>query len=542
MKLRTDTRVLAGALFASLGIFPTACGGQSLRDGGDGSSGGDGGGGDTGGSGGITGGAGNSTGGGDPSTGGIAPTGGTGNVGGTSIPTGGVGGTVPVNQYPCENPTEIGAGTSGFVRCENGVKRRRSIETCYVAVPRPDRLPEVMGATCSSDGDCQDPIYGPYGHCAMATIVGEVAPRHCSTGCASDADCDDGWICECGDFVGRCMIASCTSDADCTPGFFCQTHDRLPGCSILGYACQRPGDACGSDADCNAASKCSAGDHGDRERTCSPMTCISGRPFLVDGALRTAPATERSDWLAGNAWPDAASLSRPSRERAGDSYAECAALEHASVASFARFTLGLLAVAAPAELVAESVRAMADEIEHARVTFDLASHFLGRRVGPGALSTEGALDDSSTLDELALATFVEGCVGETLGAVEAREAAAHAVDPVLRAALERIADDEARHAALAFRFVAWALERSPTTLVRKLRAALESVRVAESRRDPGDDDGGELERYGVLTAEHRHAVRRHGFAEVVGPCTSALLEHAPGRRFAGSTLQGPTKQ
>jgi hypothetical protein len=452
-------------------------------------------------------------------------------------------GTVPVNRYPCENPIDIGAGTSGFVRCENGVMRRRSIETCYVGLPRPDPLPEVMGATCSSDLDCQDANYGPFGHCGITTAIGGVAPRYCMPGCASDTDCDPGLICECGDFVGRCVSATCTSDVDCTPGFFCQTHDRLPGCSFQAYACQRPGDACASDADCNAASVCSAGYEGNLERTCTPRTCVPGRPFLVDGALRTAPVAERSDWLAASAWPDAELLSPALRERAGAFYAECAALEHASVASFARFTLGLLAVAAPAELVAESVRAMADEIEHARVTYDLASHFLGRRVGPGALSTQGALDDGSTLDELALSTFVEGCVGETLGAVEAREAAAHAVDPVLRVALERIADDEARHAALAFRFVAWALERSPTTLVRKLRAALESVRVAESGRDPGEDDGGdELECYGVLTAAHRLAVRRHGFAEVVEPCASALLQRAPGRRFAGSTLQGATKQ
>jgi hypothetical protein len=365
MKLRTDTRVLAGALFASLGILPTACGGQSLRDGGDGSSGGDGGGGETGG------GGGNATNGGSPGTGGIAPTSGTGNVGGTSIPTGGVGGTVPVNRYPCENPIDIGAGTSGFVRCENGVMRRRSIETCYVGLPRPDPLPEVMGATCSSDLDCQDANYGPFGHCGITTAIGGVAPRYCMPGCASDTDCDPGLICECGDFVGRCVSATCTSDVDCTPGFFCQTHDRLPGCSFQAYACQRPGDACASDADCNAASVCSAGYEGNLERTCTPRTCVPGRPFLVDGALRTAPVAERSDWLAASAWPDAELLSPALRERAGAFYAECAALEHASVASFARFTLGLLAVAAPAELVAESVRAMADEIEHARVTYDL---------------------------------------------------------------------------------------------------------------------------------------------------------------------------
>jgi hypothetical protein len=377
----------------------------------------------------------------------------------------------------------------------------------------------------------------------MATTVGNVAPRHCTAGCASDADCNQGSVCECGDFVGRCVSATCASDADCTPGFFCQTHDSLPGCTSQAYACQRPGDLCGSDADCSASSACSAGIEGNHERSCSPKSCVPGRPFLVDGALRTAPIADRSDWLVAGAWPDTAVLSAALRERAGDFYAECAALEHASVASFARFTLGLLAVAAPPEFVAESVRAMADEIEHARMTYDIASHFLGRPVGPGALSTEGALGGSSTLDELALATFVEGCVGETLGAVEAREAAAHAVDPVLRAALERIADDEARHAALAFRFVAWALERSPTTFVQKLRAALESARVAETARDPGNDDcGGEPERYGVLTAAHRRAVRRHAFAEVVGPCTSALLERAPGSRFAGSTLQGPTKQ
>jgi hypothetical protein len=57
-----------------------------------------------------------------------------------------------------------------------------------------------------------------------------------------------------------------------------------------------------------------------------------------------------------------------------------------------------------------------------------------------------------------IGTVREGCVGETLAALEAAEALQHCEDEAARPVLERIAAEEAQHAQLAWRFVAWALE------------------------------------------------------------------------------------
>ena len=101
---------------------------------------------------------------------------------------------------------------------------------------------------------------------------------------------------------------------------------------------------------------------------------------------------------------------------------------------------------------------MADETVHAKLAFAFASAYAGHEIGPGPLDIEGALSQSSFRDIL-VTTIREGCIGETIAAIEAAEALEHVQDAAVRHALERIAADETRHAELAWKFVAWALER-----------------------------------------------------------------------------------
>jgi len=71
------------------------------------------------------------------------------------------------------------------------------------------------------------------------------------------------------------------------------------------------------------------------------------------------------------------------------------------------------------------------------------------------------------LEQIALENAVEGCVRETFAALVARRQAIAAADLDVRAAMRRIAADEARHAALAFRVDAWARARlSPAARAR----------------------------------------------------------------------------
>jgi hypothetical protein len=73
---------------------------------------------------------------------------------------------------------------------------------------------------------------------------------------------------------------------------------------------------------------------------------------------------------------------------------------------------------------------------------------------------------------LALAVFEEGCLGETIAALEAGVAAAAQQDPDARRALERIAADERRHAALAWRTLRWLLDEFGAPVHAALRRRL----------------------------------------------------------------------
>lgn len=64
-------------------------------------------------------------------------------------------------------------------------------------------------------------------------------------------------------------------------------------------------------------------------------------------------------------------------------------------------------------------------------------------------------------------------MGETLAALLAVERLAGATDPAVRSTLEAIARDEARHAALAYRFVAWAIASGGEPIRRAACAAFD---------------------------------------------------------------------
>jgi hypothetical protein len=147
-------------------------------------------------------------------------------------------------------------------------------------------------------------------------------------------------------------------------------------------------------------------------------------------------------------------------------------MEHASIAAFARFNLQLLALGAPPQLVEACTAALADETAHAKLCFGIASAYAGHAIGPGPLDVSNSLELTSLADIVDL-VILEGCVGETSAALDALESAESAADPVIRSAYARIADDEQRHAGLAFRFVQWALERDRAAVLPRLQAALD---------------------------------------------------------------------
>jgi hypothetical protein len=204
-----------------------------------------------------------------------------------------------------------------------------------------------------------------------------------------------------------------------------------------------------------------------------------------------------------------------------------ARFEHASIASFNRFSLELLALGAPAELVAASNRAALQEVAHARASFALASAYAGRDIGPGALDIAGLGLDRVALDVLASATVSEGCIDETLAAAEAAGAEERASEPAVRWVLATIAREEREHAALAFRFVRWACDVGGEPVRESARQTFHAaLALRRASRQPAPDSPAlarALEEHGQLAPTTRAALRVRTCREVLEPAARELF-------------------
>ena len=230
------------------------------------------------------------------------------------------------------------------------------------------------------------------------------------------------------------------------------------------------------------------------------------------------------------AWDELRAMARALPEalsaRLANEWARDAQFEHASIASFGRFALDLLAVGAPSELVESAHRAAIDEIEHARLCFSLASVYGGKAIGPGPLPLSPSAFAPVTLDAMVRATVLEGCVNETLAAIEAKVAAVQAEPAAVHAALATIERQESDHAALAFRFVGWAIASSGSETRAAARSAfvLAGERIGAQGFAHGSDPlEHELARHGRLGPRARHELRARALSEVIAPAARALL-------------------
>jgi hypothetical protein len=249
-----------------------------------------------------------------------------------------------------------------------------------------------------------------------------------------------------------------------------------------------------------------------------------GRPFVAGGETRTARVNSSSDWVAAPLACDAA-LDDATRIELARAWLADASLEHASIASFARFTLQALSLGAPPDLIADAQRASLDEVAHAQACFALASRYAGSPLGPGTFGMHGALEPT-TLAEAAAATVREGCVGETLSALVAQAQLARATDANVREALSRIADDEARHAELAWRFVGWAVQTGGEPVRSAVKKAFGEALARVYLEPARDQPAVHLEKWhahGRLMAVEERACWLDAAREVIEPCADRLL-------------------
>ncbi|UQA59779.1 ferritin-like domain-containing protein [Polyangium aurulentum] len=419
----------------------------------------------------------------------------------------------------------------GWITEKDGSVHRGSRTTCDTAIQKTTCAGTENHLSCRADADCKS---GPNGRCTSG--IGQVGTYcSCTYACEKDEDCGADEVCVCrgtGTLSAPhsvCAKAACKVDADC-PESSCGLSVFNNGChEQVSLACRTKADACHTDAECHGRAGARGGgacvvrgvgtrDAASLQWECGYRSCVIGRPLVVGGEARAAGTASREDWRT-SADIDIESLSPDLRAALAEHHAAAAAMEHASVASFARFSLQLLALGAPAELVAEAHRAALDEVEHARLGYGIASRFAGRALGPSILP-EATAPLAADMVGVVEALVEEGCVGETLGAAEGMELERRAADRGLAEALARIAEDEERHAQLAWRSLKWLLEVGGEEARCAARRAFARA-VSQYGRDP--EDGPVVrEDLGVLSARTLGRLRREVLAEVVEPCRAAL--------------------
>lgn len=445
---------------------------------------------------------------------------------------------------------------TGFAACESGERHRPTSGTCGMDAPGVAEVPafDAGSATlapgqCNIDADC---VEREYGSCSYAgPLVPRGSPGDCYYGCATDAHCEAGQACLCGGTPAQshCIPADCKVDADCGEGELCSVVDDDSigdACDVfprVRMMCLGAEGECRTDADCQRLisnwSRLHCEGSSGTARCSSVLSCPIGRPFLIDGEARRSALCIGIDATPGEA-RETASVHN---ERIAAHWAEQALMEHASIAAFARFTLQLLQLGAPAGLVQASVSAGQDEAEHARLCFEIATRHRGAALSAGPLNIAGALPTLS-LEQIVDLVIEEGCIGETCAALFAAEGCSHATDVHIKAVLAKIRDDEFRHAELAWRFVAWATEQPefdtralPSMFTRAIEQRGTQTRLHDSGArhgavHPNDDDA--LLGAGILGTAREAELTRAALGEVIRPCAEALLH-----RVASSATTEP---
>jgi len=161
------------------------------------------------------------------------------------------------------------------------------------------------------------------------------------------------------------------------------------------------------------------------------------------------------DWLrlpAGRVPPGAPGFRTAARSVA-EFALQAAHAEAQSVSAFEVLALELRAQGAPPAWSRRARAFARDEVRHARAWLEVAER--GRGASLEVPPVPGPVRRTESLAQLAIDNVVSGCIGETHGAWLLLRQAACARDGRLRALAQRIALDEAEHAAFAFEIHAW---------------------------------------------------------------------------------------
>jgi bacterioferritin (cytochrome b1) len=436
----------------------------------------------------------------------------------------------------CANPQWLTDGLNnctGYVRCEDGAINRVVVMPSDPTIPGLACSPQDTGGgdgACAVDADCSGP--------ERARCVERYEPSvgfnycTCQRSCTTDDQCPSNQVCSPDVLNGGELGASVCVPAGCSTGADCESGEC--GLGVFSDDCEGHVDlACRSEADdCRVAADYVPGPDEGTAMQYENHACVVGpngtfviqfdicdvgRPLRVNGDNRTASTAQGAGWTTTL---DATPASTTHAATLADYWAHVGLMEHASVASFNRVSLQLMALGAPADLVRRTQEAALDEVRHAELAFGLATHFSGSPVGPGPMSLAGVTLDT-TPEQVLTDLIEEACVRETLGVAEALLAASVCQDPVVYGVLEQIAADELRHAQLAWATLDWMLLMHP-----RLRSLAKERFDRELDRAASGEfvgDGPALPALGLPGSPARQATHQDVVVNCLRPAVEALF-------------------
>jgi hypothetical protein len=202
--------------------------------------------------------------------------------------------------------------------------------------------------------------------------------------------------------------------------------------------------------------------------------------------------------------------------------------EWVSVAAFSKLSLELLELGAPSELVRECHTAALEEIAHTRLCLDVATglHRGAADAGEAPIPALSSLRGGRAhLVDVATESLVQGAFLERVSAEVARDLGDGCDSVPIRAALQRISEDEQRHAEHSFQIVLWCLRQAGATLGPILERALAAA--GQQPPDPSEIGAdGAYEDLGIPGAARMAAVRARVLAEVGSRLRAALATTA----------------
>lgn len=233
-------------------------------------------------------------------------------------------------------------------------------------------------------------------------------------------------------------------------------------------------------------------------------TSSCGRPFRLARRVRLASPRGGSASL-----PQAPSVEQEVDPRHARMWRDMGLAEHASIATFAQLVQDLMALGAPLHLLSATQAALADEIRHARVCFDVATRLGETCARPHRFAAlrAGRLPSTESIlfAKVAREALIDGVLGEGTASAVLLACSRSTPPNELTGIYNQLGKDEGRHAEVAWSILTFCLEHGPSDMPARLEAWLSQATQPPSPLALGKWDNDTERRRLGLVSRHEEA-------------------------------------